>query len=114
MRLVSEFPFLLFLCFIFVGYFGWVQGLQNEYDFLAVNFPVSIQWYSCLIEQCHCSWSIVKGQLNSSIDKASSHFAETENLQQEDSDTKRITCGQGSIELKQKRKKTSAHPTVGV
>jgi hypothetical protein len=36
--------------------------LQNESDFLAVNFPVSIQWYSCLIEQCHCSWSIVKGQ----------------------------------------------------
>jgi hypothetical protein len=62
MRLVSEFPFLLNLCFIFVGYFGWVQGLQIEYDFLAVNFPVSIQWYSCLIEQCHCSWSIVKGQ----------------------------------------------------
>jgi hypothetical protein len=63
MRLVSEFPFLLNLCFIFVGYFGWIQGLQNESDFLAVNFPVSIQWYSCLIEQCHCSWSIVKGQL---------------------------------------------------
>jgi hypothetical protein len=78
---VEEFPFLLNLCFIFVGYFGWVQGLQNVSDFLAVNFPVSIQWYSCLIEQCHCSWSIVKGQLNSSIDKAPSHFAETENLQ---------------------------------
>jgi hypothetical protein len=51
MRLVSEFPFLLNLCFIFVGYFNWIQGLQNEYDFLAINFPVSIQWYSCLIEQ---------------------------------------------------------------
>jgi hypothetical protein len=63
MRLVSEFPFLLNLCFIFVGYFGRVQGLQNESDFFTVNFPVSIQWYSCLIEQYHCSWSIVKGQL---------------------------------------------------
>jgi hypothetical protein len=63
MRLVSEFLFLLNLCFIFVGYFGWVQGLQNEFDFFAVNFLVSIQWYSCLIEQCHCSWSILKGQL---------------------------------------------------
>ena len=63
MRLVSEVPFLLNLSFIFVGYFGWVQGLQNESDFLAVHFPVSIQWYSCLIEQYHCSWSIVKGQL---------------------------------------------------
>jgi hypothetical protein len=63
MRLVSEFSFLLNLCFIFVGYFDWVHGLQNESDFLAVNFPVSIQWYSYLIEQCHCSWSIVKGQL---------------------------------------------------
>jgi hypothetical protein len=40
MRVVSEFPFLLNLCFIFVGYFGWVQGLQNGSDFFAVNFPV--------------------------------------------------------------------------
>jgi hypothetical protein len=63
MRLVSEFLFLLNLCFVLVGYFGWVQGLQNEFDFLAVNFPVSIQWYSCLIEQCHCSLSVVKGQV---------------------------------------------------
>jgi hypothetical protein len=38
MRLVSEFLFLLNLCFIFVGYFGWVQGLQNESDFLVINF----------------------------------------------------------------------------
>jgi hypothetical protein len=82
MRLVSEFPFLLSLCFIIVGYFGWIQDLQNESDFLAINFPVSIQWYSCLIEQCHCSLSIVKGQLNSSINKAPSHLAKTENLQQ--------------------------------
>jgi hypothetical protein len=114
MRLVSKFPFLLNLCFIFVGYFGWVQGLQNESNFLAINFPVSIQWYSSLIEQCHCSWSIVKGQLNSSIDKAPSHSAETENLQQEDSNAKRIACGQGSSEPKQKRRKASTHFAVGV
>jgi hypothetical protein len=114
MRLVSEFPFLLNLCFILVGYFDWIQGLQNESDFLAINFPVSIQWYSCLIEQCHCSLSIVKGQLNSSINKAPSHLAETENLQQEDSDVERIACGQGSSESKQKRRKASAHPTVAV
>jgi hypothetical protein len=97
MRLVNKFPFLLNLCFIFVGYFGWIQDLQKQYDFLAINFPVSIQWYSCLIEQCHCSLSIVKGQLNSSINKAPLHFAETENLQQEDSDAERIACGQGSL-----------------
>jgi hypothetical protein len=114
MRLVSEFPFLLNLCFIFVGYFGWVQDLQNESDFLAINFPVSIQWYSCLIEQCHCLLSIVKGQLNSSINKAPSYFAETENLQQEDSDAERIACGQGSLEPKQKRRKASAHHTASV
>jgi hypothetical protein len=93
MRLVSEFPFLLNLCFIFVEYFGWIQGLQNKSDFLAVNFPVSIQWYYYLIEQCHYSWSIVKGQLNSSIDKAPSYSTETKNLQQEDSDVERIAYG---------------------
>jgi hypothetical protein len=114
MRLVSEFPFLLNLCFIFVGYFVWIQGLQNEYDFSAINFPFSIQWYSCLIEQCHCSLSIVKGQLNSSINKAPSHFAETENLQHEDSNAERIACGQGSSEPKQKRRKASTHPAVAV
>jgi hypothetical protein len=78
-------------------------------DFLAINFLVSIQWYYCLIEQCHCSLSIVKGQLNSSINKAPSHFAETENLQQEDSDAECIACG-----LKQKRKKASAQPAAAV
>jgi hypothetical protein len=93
MRLVSKFSFLLNLCFIFVGYFGWVQGLQNESDFFAFNFPIPIQWYSYLIVQCHYSWSIVKGQLNSSIDKAPSHSAEIENLQQEDSDAECIACG---------------------
>jgi hypothetical protein len=35
----------------------------------------------------------VKGQLNSSIDKAPSHSAEIENLQQEDSDAECIACG---------------------
>jgi hypothetical protein len=114
MRLVSEFPFLLNLCFIFVGYFSWVQGLQNESDFLAINFPVSIQWYSCLTEQCHCLFSIVKGQLNSSINKAPLYFAETEYLQQEDSDAERIACRQGSLEPKQKRRKASTHPTTAV
>jgi hypothetical protein len=81
---------------------------------LAINFSVSIQWYSCLIEQCHCSWSIVKGQLNSSIDKAPLYSVETENLQQEDSNVERIACGQGSLEPKQKRRKASAHPAIGV
>jgi hypothetical protein len=88
--------------------------LQNEYDFLAINFLVSIQWYSCLIEQCHCSLSIVKGQLNSSINKALSHFAEAENLQQEDSNAERIAYGQGSLEPKQKRRKTSIQPAAAV
>jgi hypothetical protein len=88
--------------------------LQNEYDFLAINFSVSIQWYSCLIEQCHCLLSIVKGQLNSSINKAPLHFAETKNLQQEDYDAKRIACGQGSSKPKQKRKKASAHPAAAL
>jgi hypothetical protein len=88
--------------------------LQNESDFLAINFLVSIQWYSYLIKQCHCSLSIVKGQLNSSINKAPSYFAKTENLQQEDSDVEHIACRQGSSELKQKRRKASAHPTAAV
>jgi hypothetical protein len=56
----------------------------------------------------------VKGQLNSSIDKASSHFAETENLQHEDSNVERIVYGQGSSEPKQKRRKASAHPAASV
>jgi hypothetical protein len=56
----------------------------------------------------------VKGQLNSSINKAPLHSAETENLQQEDSIAERIACGQGSSELKQKRRKASAHPAAGV
>jgi hypothetical protein len=56
----------------------------------------------------------VKGQLNSSIDKTPSHSAETENLQQEDSDAERITCRQGSSEPKQKSRKASAHPTACV
>jgi hypothetical protein len=56
----------------------------------------------------------MKGQLNSLIDKAPSHSAKTENLQQEDSDAERIAYGQGSLELKQKKKKASAHPTASV
>jgi hypothetical protein len=56
----------------------------------------------------------VKGQLNSSINKAPSHFVEIETLQQEDSDAERIACGQGSSEPKQKRKKASAHPTAAM
>jgi hypothetical protein len=56
----------------------------------------------------------VKGQLNSSIDKAPSHSVETEKIQQEDSDAEHITCGQGSLEPKQKRRNASAHPAVGV
>ena len=55
-----------------------------------------------------------KRSINSSIDKAHSHFVETENLQQEDSDTERIACGQGSLESKQKRKKAFLHPTAAV
>jgi hypothetical protein len=56
----------------------------------------------------------VKGQLNSSINKAPLYFAETENLQIEDSDAEHIACGQGSLEPKQKRKKASAHPAAAV
>jgi hypothetical protein len=56
----------------------------------------------------------VKGQLNSSINKALSHFAEAENLQQEDSNAERIAYGQGSLEPKQKRRKTSIQPAAAV
>jgi hypothetical protein len=56
----------------------------------------------------------VKGQLNSSINKAPSHFAKIENLQHEDFDAERIACGQGSLEPKQKKRKASAHPTAVV
>jgi hypothetical protein len=52
--------------------------------------------------------------INSSIDKAPSHSAETENLQQEDSDAERIACGQGSSEPKQKKWKAFAHPATAV
>jgi hypothetical protein len=52
--------------------------------------------------------------IHSSIDKAPSHSAETENLQQEDFDAERIACGQGSSEPKQKKRKASAHPTATV
>ena len=47
--------------------------------------------------------------INSSINKAPSHSAEIENLQQEVSNAERIACGQGSSEPKQKRRKASAH-----
>jgi hypothetical protein len=52
--------------------------------------------------------------MNSSINKAPSHSAETENLQQENSDAERIACGQGSSEPKQKKRKASAHPAAAV
>ena len=52
--------------------------------------------------------------INSSIDKAPSHSAESKNLQQEVSDAEHIACGQGSLELKQKKRKASAHPAAAV
>jgi hypothetical protein len=51
---------------------------------------------------------------NSSIDKAPLHSAETENLQQEDSDAESIACGQGSSKIKQKKKKAFAHLAAAV
>jgi hypothetical protein len=52
--------------------------------------------------------------IHSLIDKAPSHFVETENLQQEDSDAERIACRQGSSEPKKKKRKACTHPTAAV
>jgi hypothetical protein len=52
--------------------------------------------------------------INYSTNKAPSHSAEIENLQQEDSDAERIACGQDSSEPKQKRRKAYAHPAAAV